>query len=148
MRRVSEHAQYVTELLRCWSQETTHCNCWRKNLRPFDLRLTCDPSPPLLCSLVLICVTAHNILYCTAEGNMEMVRKRLPLIRWPLPEIHIMETERTWALDTGGYKRQVNLGWPIAPSNMSPNAGEGGEGLRGLSQWVQPYTGAQITLEI
>jgi hypothetical protein len=32
---------------------------------------------------------------------------------------------------------------PIAPSYMSPNAGGGGL-LRGLSQWVQLYTGAQI----
>ncbi len=30
-----------------------------------------------------------------------------------------------------------------APSYMSPNAGGGGE-VRGLSQWVQLYTGAQI----
>jgi hypothetical protein len=37
----------------------------------------------------------------------------------------------------------VCLGWPIAPSYMSPNAGRGGE-LRGLSQWVKLYTGAQI----
>jgi hypothetical protein len=40
----------------------------------------------------------------------------------------------------------VYLGWPIAPSYMSPSAGGGGE-LRGLSQWVQLYTGAQITHE-
>ncbi len=32
----------------------------------------------------------------------------------------------------------VYLGWPIAPSYMSPNAGEGG--WRGLSQWVQLCT--------
>ncbi len=38
----------------------------------------------------------------------------------------------------------VYLGWPIAPSYMSPNAGGGGTGLRGLSQWEQLYTGAQI----
>ncbi len=31
------------------------------------------------------------------------------------------------------------LGWPIAPSYMSPNAGRGGGGLRGLS-WVQLCT--------
>ncbi len=37
----------------------------------------------------------------------------------------------------------VYLGWPIAPSNMSPNAGRG-EKLRGLRQWVHLYTGAQI----
>ncbi len=35
------------------------------------------------------------------------------------------------------------LCWPIAPSYMSRNARGGGE-LRGLSQWVQLYTGAQI----
>jgi hypothetical protein len=32
----------------------------------------------------------------------------------------------------------------IAPSYMSPNAGGGGGELRGLSQRVQMYTGAQI----
>ncbi len=37
----------------------------------------------------------------------------------------------------------VYLVWPIAPSNMSPKAG-GGEELRGLRQWAQLYTGAQI----
>ncbi len=34
-----------------------------------------------------------------------------------------------------GHKEMLSiLGWPIAPSYMSPNAGWG---LRGLSQWVQ-----------
>jgi hypothetical protein len=43
-----------------------------------------------------------------------------------------------------GLQRDVvYLGWPIAPSFMSPNAGEGGCCLRGLSQWVQLHTGAQ-----
>jgi hypothetical protein len=37
----------------------------------------------------------------------------------------------------------VYLGWPLAPSYMRPKAGKGAE-LRGLSQWVQLYTGAQI----
>ncbi len=47
-------------------------------------------------------------------------------------------------LKARGLQRDVvYLGWPIAPSNMSPNAGGGGE-LRGLSQWVQLYTGSQI----
>jgi hypothetical protein len=32
----------------------------------------------------------------------------------------------------------VYLGWPIALSHLSPNAGEGGNGgLRGIGQWVQ-----------
>ncbi len=35
----------------------------------------------------------------------------------------------------------VYLGWPIAPSYVSPSAGRGG-----ASQWVQLYTGAQINL--
>ncbi len=40
-----------------------------------------------------------------------------------------------------GLQRDVvSLGWPIAPSYMSPNAGGGGGALRGLSQWVQLYT--------
>ncbi len=39
-----------------------------------------------------------------------------------------------------GLQRDVvYLGWPIAPSYMSPNAGE-----MSLSQWAQLYTGAQI----
>jgi hypothetical protein len=43
-----------------------------------------------------------------------------------------------------GYKLDVfYLGRPIAPSFLGPNAGGGGE-LRGLSQWVQLYTGAQL----
>ncbi len=43
-----------------------------------------------------------------------------------------------------GLQRDVvYIGWPIAPSYMSPKAGEGGE-LWGLSEWVQLYTGAQI----
>jgi hypothetical protein len=43
-----------------------------------------------------------------------------------------------------GLQRDVvYLGWPIASSYMSPNAKRGGE-LRGLKQWVQLYTGAQI----
>ncbi len=50
----------------------------------------------------------------------------------------------------GGSQRDVvHLGWPIASSYMSPNAGVGVE-LRGLSQKVQLCTahGAQKTLEI
>ncbi len=48
-------------------------------------------------------------------------------------------------LSTGGFQRNfAYLGWPIAPSYMSPNMGpESGE-LRGLSQWVQPLTRAKI----
>jgi hypothetical protein len=45
--------------------------------------------------------------------------------------------------DKGLQRDVVYLGWPIATSYVSPNAGGGGE-LRGLSQWVQLYTGAQI----
>ncbi len=38
-----------------------------------------------------------------------------------------------------GLQRDVfYLGWPMAPSYMSPNAGGRGE-LRGLNQWVQLY---------
>ncbi len=43
----------------------------------------------------------------------------------------------------GVAKKYRHLGWPTAPSYMSPNAG-GGRELRGLSLWVQLYTGAQI----
>ncbi len=54
-------------------------------------------------------------------------------------------TENSASKEAGrGLLRDVvYLGWPIAPSYASPNAGGGGE-LRGLSQWVQLYTGAQI----
>ncbi len=48
-----------------------------------------------------------------------------------------------FAVLRGLQRDVVYLSWPIAPSYMSPNAGGGGE-LRGLSQWVQLYTGAQI----
>jgi hypothetical protein len=46
-------------------------------------------------------------------------------------------------LHQGFTNRCGLLGWPIAPSYMSPNAGGGWE-LRSLSQWVQVYTGAQM----
>ncbi len=50
-----------------------------------------------------------------------------------------------WRHSIRGLQRDVvYLGWPIAPSYMSPNAGGGGGELRGLSQLVQLYTGAQI----
>ncbi len=39
----------------------------------------------------------------------------------------------------GSQRDVVYLGWPIAPSYMSPNAGGGGE-LRGLRQWEQLCT--------
>ncbi len=46
-----------------------------------------------------------------------------------------------------GLQRDVvSVGWPIAPSYMSPNTGEGGRELRGLSKWVQLVTRAQINL--
>ncbi len=45
-----------------------------------------------------------------------------------------------------GVTKRCHLSWrPIAPLHMSPNAWGGG-GLRGLSQGVQLYTGAQINL--
>jgi hypothetical protein len=51
-----------------------------------------------------------------------------------------------WNGKWGLQRVVVYLGWPIAPSNMSPNAGERGE-LRCLNQWVQLYTRAQINFE-
>ncbi len=84
------------------------CNCRRKNLRSFDLRLTCDPPPPPFYAVSFSSVSQLTT-YCTAEGNLLLVRKRVPLIRWPSPEIHIMETERTLALDTGGYKEMSSI---------------------------------------
>ncbi len=51
-----------------------------------------------------------------------------------------------WSVNRGLQRYVVYLGWPIAPSYMSPNAeGEGGRLWPwGLSQWVQLYTGAQL----
>ncbi len=45
--------------------------------------------------------------------------------------------------DRGSQRDVVHLGWPLAPSYMSPNAG-GGVELRGLRQWEH---GVQINLE-
>ncbi len=46
-----------------------------------------------------------------------------------------------------GLQRDVvYLGWPIASSYLSPTAGGRGK-LRGLNQWVQHYSGAQINLK-
>ena len=57
-----------------------------------------------------------------------------------------LDKEAVWARAVPGcrYDRErgsqrdvVYLGWPIASTYMSPNAGGwGGEGARGLSQWV------------
>ncbi len=57
--------------------------------------------------------------------------------------IQVVHTVRRPMSPTGLHRDIVYLGWPIAPSYMSPNAGGGGE-LRGLSQWVQLDRGAQI----
>jgi hypothetical protein len=45
-------------------------------------------------------------------------------------------TARVTVRIRGLQRDVVYLGWPIAPSQMSPNAG----GVRGLSQWVQVGT--------
>jgi hypothetical protein len=42
----------------------------------------------------------------------------------------------------GSQRDVVYLGWPVAPSYMSPNTGGGG-GVAGSSQWVPLYTGAR-----
>jgi hypothetical protein len=54
---------------------------------------------------------------------------------WP---IHL------WVPSRGLQRDVVYLGWPIAPSYMSPNAGVEGRELRGLSQWVQLCTCSPI----
>ncbi len=52
--------------------------------------------------------------------------------------------KKAWSSIIRGLQRDVvYLGWPIALLYLSPNAGGRGY-LRGLSQWVQLYTGAQI----
>jgi hypothetical protein len=50
-----------------------------------------------------------------------------------------MALAQGWVPHGKGVTKRCRLGWPTAPSDMSPNAGER-EGLRGLSQWVQLYT--------
>jgi hypothetical protein len=47
----------------------------------------------------------------------------------------------SYTVSRGLQRDDVSLGWPIASSYMSPNAGEGGE-LR-ANEYVQLYTGAQ-----
>ncbi len=57
---------------------------------------------------------------------------------------YMVYTAGTGTVYSRGLQRDVvHLGWPKAPSYMSPNAGGVGE-LRGLSQREQLYTGAQI----
>ncbi len=48
-----------------------------------------------------------------------------------------------WPFNRGLQRDVVYLGWPIAPSYVSPNAGEEEE-FRGLRQWVQLYIGDQM----
>ncbi len=58
---------------------------------------------------------------------------KLPVIS--LSQSVFLKTVQSWA----SPRDVVYLGWPIAPSYMSPNAGGGGS-LRGLSQLVQLCT--------
>jgi hypothetical protein len=65
----------------------------------------------------------------------------LPFFIQPAPLSHCY---KLLAMNIGcrGLQRDVvYLGWPIGPSYLSPNAGGGGGEFRGLSQWVQLYTG-------
>ncbi len=56
---------------------------------------------------------------------------------------HFHNVKAFWETVPGVYKEMSSiLADQIAPSCMSPDAGGGGE-LRGLSQWVQLYKGAQ-----
>ncbi len=59
------------------------------------------------------------------------------------PPTQSANTLKSWVSTRELQRDVVYLGWPIAPSYMSPNAG-GAVELRGLSQWVQLCTGAQI----
>jgi hypothetical protein len=53
--------------------------------------------------------------------------------------VKIQTSHNLFNVARGSQRDVVHLGWPIARSFMSPNAGGWG-GLRGLSQWVQLYT--------
>ncbi len=58
--------------------------------------------------------------------------------RYHIPSDHGLRSQ-------GVTRNVVYLGWPIAPSYMSPNRVRGGGGVRGLSQWVHSCAhGAQI----
>ncbi len=80
---------------------------------------------------------------------MKETPRRRKIVRSSLNEISTGPRGNSGVESGGGVRPRglqrdiVYLGWPIATSNVSPNAGEGGE-LRGLSQWVQLYTGAKI----
>jgi len=71
----------------------------------------------------------------------EFLRKHLEVSEYRL--FSCPDCISTWGISKRLQRDVVYPGWPIAPSYMSPNAG-GGRELRGLSQWVQLYTGAQI----
>jgi hypothetical protein len=74
----------------------------------------------------------RHILYCIRKLFLIPFEKFIYVLAACLP----VDVE-AWGQ---GFQRDVvYLGWPIAPSYMSPNVGGGGE-LRGISRWVQLCT--------
>ncbi len=100
------------------------CSCWSRVSR-WPRQSSSDASFP----------PEHNkknqlVLKCTVLQIRLWIGIRLSILMW----IRIRGLQRDI----------VYFGWPIAPTYMSPNVGEGG--LQGISQWVQLYTGAQINI--
>jgi len=71
-------------------------------------------------------IITHLFRFLSTEANIEQDNNYLDLFLRRLVR--------------GLQRDVVYLGWPIAPSHVSPNAGDGGRVLRGLSQWVQLCT--------
>ncbi len=116
------------------------CSCW-----------CCHPTPLLLvegslglASILLMVLLAlrhlaiHNSLVCFLKFCIHLLSF---FVHCQLLNQIYQSVQKN--LSRGLQRDVVYLGWPKAPSHMSPNAGAGGE-LRGLSQWVQLYIGAQI----
>ncbi len=82
---------------------------------------------------------------CSVTKRYSGCRQHWARCQWPAMHLSSILYSSTvfWCLNSSFLSRElqrdvVYLGWPIAPSNMNINGGEGG--LRGLSQWVHLYT--------
>ncbi len=131
-----------------WNTDSSHTDAV---LAQFDDTATIEKltflSTLASCSPILIPRQAGTTVLCqTSQSRLYPPCRRLR----NLPLIYFPHSTPLWIRIHGvrGLQRyDVYVGWPIAPSYMSPNAGGwGGGGLRGLSQWVQlyVYTGTQI----
>ncbi len=79
---------------------------------------------------------ASSIIILTADtkSKLDMQCQCVVAVRTFLNDVRSMVATRGSQID------DVYLGWPIAPSYISPNAGGWGGGVRGLSLWVQLCT--------